>query len=341
MKRAAATCPGKLIISGEHAAVYGRPALIMAVNHFATVHLHAADDGVFRFQVPAFGRQLKYSADQLAALERRLEDRYQSFLDGDLPIGEVLRKPEELIPFAYWRVAQGAMPVDGMELEVDVDLPLGSGMGSSAAVALATIQAAVAFWEMNWSAEELYAAAMTCERLRHGEPSGIDPYTCLYGGFVRFREGEFAPLDLPAPQMYVVQTGSPECGTGDCVATVREEFGDSDIWDEFAAATEAVEAALEQDDTRILRQAIRENHRLLTRIGVVPGKVQDFVAHIEAAGGAAKICGAGAVRGETAGLVMVLADEQPAELCRRHGYDLLSVEGDPHGCRVLDGDDAG
>ena len=52
--------------------------------------------------------------------------------------------------------------------------------------------------------------------------------------------------------------------------------------------------------------AIRDNHRLLSRIGVVPTGVARWIETVEAAGGGAKICGAGSVRGSGAGMVWVV-----------------------------------
>ena len=80
---------------------------------------------------------------------------------------------------------------------------------------------------------------------------------------------------------------------------------------------------------------MRENHRLLTRIGVVPGPVQQFINDVEHGGGAAKICGAGAVAGDKGGVVMVVSDAPPVDLCQRYGYELNAVRGEPLGVRII------
>ena len=68
---------------------------------------------------------------------------------------------------------------------------------------------------------------------------------------------------------------------------------------------------------------------------MVPGRVAEFVAEVEAAGAAAKTCGAGAVAGDNAGMVLVAAKESPAELCAKYGYELMTVRPDPLGVRVV------
>jgi mevalonate kinase len=84
-----------------------------------------------------------------------------------------------------------------------------------------------------------------------------------------------------------------------------------------------------------MQSLIRENHRLLCRIGVVPQKVQQFVSEVEAAGGAAKVCGAGSVRGDSGGAVLVLADFMPAALAEKYGYNVSPLRGDPLGTRIV------
>jgi len=69
------------------------------------------------------------------------------------------------------------------------------------------------------------------------------------------------------------------------------------------------------------------------RIGVVPESVQNFISHIEANGGAAKICGAGAVAGDRAGAVLVVSDDKHAvtALTSRFGYNIIPISGESRG----------
>jgi mevalonate kinase len=63
--------------------------------------------------------------------------------------------------------------------------------------------------------------------------------------------------------------------------------------------------------------------------------VQQFIRDIEQWGGSAKVCGAGSVTGDTGGIVLVIAEEQPTEICRRYGYTVSTLRGDPLGTRMI------
>ena len=163
----------------------------------------------------------------------------------------------------------------------------------------------------------------------------MDSYISLYGGCVAFEGGEVRSVALPRMQMFLVETGVPEVTTGECVMQVKEQFENDMIWNDFEEVTREVEATVRENNDALMRSLLRENHRLLCRIGVVPQKVQQFVADVEAVGGAAKICGAGSVRGDNSGVVLVLADFTPTALAEKYGYTTSPVRGDPLGTRIV------
>ncbi len=171
--------------------------------------------------------------------------------------------------------------------------------------------------------------------MQHGRASGVDSYVSLHGGCVRFQGGEAQKVPLPRVPVFIVHTGVPETTTGECVSRVAREFEKSMIWDDFEEITRRVEQVLGRNDIGAIQAAIRENHRLLVRIGVVPERVQQFVADIERWGGSAKISGAGAIAGDKGGVVMVIAEKPPVELCTRYGYELVAVRGEPLGVRIV------
>jgi mevalonate kinase len=163
----------------------------------------------------------------------------------------------------------------------------------------------------------------------------VDSYISLYGGCATFEDGEAKSIPLPRMQMYLVETGAPEATTGECVVQVKEQFENDRIWNDFEDVTREVETAVRENNDALMRSLLRENHRLLCRIGVVPEKVKQFVGDVEAAGGAAKICGAGSTRGENGGVVLVLADFMPTTLAEKYNYKVSPVRGDPLGTRIV------
>jgi len=314
-----ARAPGKIIVSGEHAVVYGRPAIAMAVDLHAVATVGPAADGRLTFEIPALPATLACTPAELVALRDERLAGYAQFLAGRLPIAAVLPRAVELIPLAFSLVPGAVESRAGLHLRLDVQLPVGAGMGSSAAVALSVLKAADAWLAAGLDDAGLFDRGMQCERLMHGHPSGVDVHVSLHGGAVRFQAGQVQPRPPPAWPFVLLHTGKPACSTGECVMAVRGRFATSHIWDDFAAVTDAIDATLAQPVAPAVPELIHRNHRLLCEIGVVPQRVRRLIADIEAADGAAKICGAGAVRGDTGGVVLAVGVKDLEGLCREHG----------------------
>jgi mevalonate kinase len=252
-------------------------------------------------------------------------------------IRDVLYKPVDLFKFGFITVLDGLhRKMDsGIVIKLKSSIPVGSGMGSSAASVLSELRALGHYLRVDFKPEWYYEFSLETEKLQHGYPSGVDSYISLHGGCAAFQNGQARSVPLPRMKMYLIETGAPEAATGECVMQVKEQFQSDRIWDDFETVTNEVEKAVRENNSELMRSLLRENHRLLCRIGVVPQKVQQFVGDVEAAGGAAKICGAGSVRGQSGGVVLVLADFMPAALAEKYGYKVSPLRGDPLGTRIV------
>ena len=331
-----AIAPGKLILSGEHAAVYGRPAVAMAIDRSVSATIETAVGDQIAFDIPGIERE-SFTLLALRDFKRRAVTNYQLFLEGKMGIRNVLYKPVDLFKYGFITVLDGLHHSldSGVVVKLKSSLPVGSGLGSSAAAVLSELRALGHFLRVDFKPDWYYEFSMNAEKLQHGHPSGVDSYISLYGGAAVFQNGTARDVPLPRMKMYLVETGTPAATTGECVVQVKERFEFDKIWDDFEAVTKEVEAAVRENNGAAMRALIRENHRLLCRIGVVPPRVQNFISDVEAGGGAAKICGAGSVRGDGGGAVLVLADFMPAALAEKYSYRISPLRGDPLGTRIV------
>ena len=332
-----AIAPGKLILSGEHAVVYGRPALAMAIDRCAQSVISLGANELISFNLVDLKESDSFTIRALMDLKTRVQRNYQLFLNGQLGIRDVLLKPIELFEYAFITLLDGLHLKfsDGVNIQTQSNIPIGCGMGSSAATILSLLRGIGHYFRVEFRPDWFLKYSLEAEKLQHGFPSGVDSFISLNGGCALFQGGQASPVPLPRLTLYLVNTGTPAATTGECVVAVKSRFERDLIWNDFEAVTLALEKAVRENKLEDVQQAIRANHRLLTRIGVVPAKVQQFIGDLEAQGGAAKICGAGSVMGEQAGMVLVLADKAPAELCQRYGYEWSTVRGDPLGARIV------
>lgn len=332
-----AVAPGKLILSGEHAVVYGKPAIAMAIDRSAVFELTPQVGDQISFELPGQTEQQSFTLMALRDLKRRVENKYYEFLNGDVGIGYVLSAPIDLFRFAFIHTLDGLhRKLDsGLVLKLRSSIPMGCGLGSSAATVMSEIRAMGHYLRVDFKPEWYYEYSLEAEKLQHGRPSGVDSYISLHGGCARFQQGEARAMALPRMKMFMVQTGIPDSSTGECVMEVERKFCNSIIWSEFEEVTNAFEDAIRHNNLQKLHWLIRENNRLLNEIGVVPARIRQFIHEIEQWGGSAKICGAGSVTGDKGGIVLVIADRQPTEICSQYGYTVSPVRGDPLGTRII------
>jgi mevalonate kinase len=332
-----AIAPGKVILSGEHAVLHGCPAVAMAIDRSAQAIVTRTDTENVSFDLQNYDYSESFTLRALRDIKQRISSNYHEFLEGEMGIRDVLHKPVDLFQYAFIMMMDGLhFTVEhGLDVQLFSNIPMGCGLGSSAASVLSEIRAVGHYFRVDFRPEWHYRYSLEAESMQHGKASGLDSYISLHGGCARFQNGEATRLPLPSGPLFLVHTGTPLTTTGECVIEVDREFAGSSIWDEFAEVTADFEIALIHNDVEGIKNAVRRNHRLLAKIGVVPSTICQFIEAVEAQGDAAKICGAGAIHGETAGMVMIIAKEPPVELCRQFGFEIMAVRGEPLGARIV------
>lgn len=338
MSRVTASVPGKAILVGEHAAVYGHPALVAGVGLRLTATLEGRGRGgrAVEFALPDLGAREEHSWASLLEEAESARRGWEAWRDhrGELPMvaaddraGRVVRLALAEAEAALRELGPGIeQTLGGCVLTVSSELPLGAGLGSSAAVAVSVIAAAARIAGQEVDPSWIEAVAGQVERRQHGSPSGVDVAAVLRGGVLRFSHvgdttvfeslsvGESEATALESLQLF--HSGSPAESTGEVVAAVRSLRARqpelvADCFREIEEAGQDFHRTLLE--RRVSPEAVRRAHRALVGLGVVPEPVMRQIEEIERLGGAAKISGAGSLRGPGAGLVLAWCEEGAAE----------------------------
>ncbi len=304
----AGAAPGKVILFGEHAVVYGRPAVAAAIDvGLGATAEHDPQGPILR--IPSWGR------DGLT-VELRGADQTRDAMGR---------------AFAVALEVTGHPPDCPISVTLDGDLPLGIGLGSSAAFAVALIRALADVEGEALSTDALLAAAERIEKVFHGTPSGIDHTVVAHGGCLRFRRGArqpFVAVRPVRPLPLVIAWTLREGTTRDAVSRLRArhtaQFQHYDrLFDSIAAVAEAGVDAIEAGDFETLGALFDLNHGYLSAAGVCSPRNEEMV-HIARTAGAlgAKITGAGC-----GGAIIALApDAGPVVAAlEKAGYDAFAT----------------
>jgi mevalonate kinase len=330
LRTVTASAPGKLILAGEHAAVYGRPALVAAVDARLEAAATETDHAGVELDLGDIGVRETVSGADLRAYAERAREHWRSFAADPSP--HAFRELRGEDPAHLAKVALGETMLahgGGVEprwsVRIESRLPLGGGMGSSAATAAALIGAALRLLDRPADLATIEPLVLETERRQHGSPSGVDGAVVLRGGvqWVERVESGLRFEALPAgssllAELRVMDTGTPGQATGEVVAAVRQ-LRDADLaafdllLDRLEAAARRLRDALVANDGPALAAAMHDAQRGLERAGVVPLAVRQLARRIEARGGAAKVSGAGALAGPGAGC-LVIYHPHPASL---------------------------
>lgn len=293
---------GKVILLGEHAVVYGKPAVAVPIKNAVVAEVTDTDHSP-EIKVPAWD------------IDDKLEKSNSIWWDAIQNV------------FSQLDIADQKFAV-----HVKPNIPAAMGLGGSAAIAVAIIRVVSKHFKLDLTDDEVNQYAFVCEKAAHGTPSGIDNTIATYGRPLVYQSGEQQRMDiltLQKPLNLVIGISDRPSLTVDMVAGVRDRWRKNpalyeSLFENFRHVAESGIEALSEGDYRSLGHMMTINHGLLSAIQVSSPELDKMVQVARAHGAlGAKLTGAGG-----GGSIVALTDDNAEAIVKgltRSGFKALQV----------------
>jgi len=276
MTRAAA--PGKIILLGEHAVVYGRPAIAVPVRQLqAVAHVEHLRDG--------------RPNDVLIESRATGLGGWLSEMSADEPLARITGLALDRL---------GGLNGRSITVRVESEIPIASGLGSSAAVSVAVARAVSSYIGRPFDPAVVSELAFEVEKLHHGTPSGIDNTVIAFDRPVYFVKGS-APetLTVGATFDFLIADSGQASSTAVAVAHVRHRW-EADraalerVFDAIGGLVDRARTVFQGGRTKELGPLMDENQAHLEWLGVSSPDLDRLIRAARAAGAyGAKLSGGG------------------------------------------------
>lgn len=326
--------PAKLILSGEHSVVYGHPAISLPIPLYShcQITITPAEQTSFDISLLDLTKTQTFSISDFKKQTSNIEKRYKNFQQHSLLIDQVLHTDFDLILMTLKTFsALCKIPTGRWQIEIHSEILIGRGLGSSASIIVSVLKALENVCQIKLD-DKFLSLTQSIENYQHGHSSGLDPTTIYLNYPIEYQNREFSKIrlgQLPSPlKAWLIDSGKSKNSTGDTVCYVRDHFGtNQSIWQQFATTTRQIQTAWQTKNSHQLLQAVKSNQQLLCQIGVVPTALQAWLTELEQqTTGSGKVCGAGAIEGHSAGVVLFLSESSPAEFCQQHQLSFFELD---------------
>lgn len=261
MDKITVSAPGKLMLLGEHAVVYGYPCIVSAVDNYLSVKGEVIDSAYDQYNIGETNDDFIETAVDTVRKKYHIDNKV------------ILTTTSELT---------------------------GYGLGSSAAVTVATIKLLDEFFDIGLRGEDLFNLSYKCIRKHQPLASGYDIASAIYGGTIYF-DGRTKKVKRLSDQSLklIIGFSGIKADTVDMVRKVsdlNEKNPDitKNIFISISTLVKNAEAAIINKDWKLLGKLMNQNQELLVKLGVSSPKLDEMVKSAVTAGAyGAKISGAG------------------------------------------------
>lgn len=269
------SAPGKIILFGEHAVVYGRPALAVPVTqvHADVDILDASRAGIW-IDAPDINLHAELNT-----------------LPSDHPLASVIHN------FLF---LSRISPFPNLEIQIASTIPVASGLGSGAAVTVALTRALSSHLNFPLTDEQVNAFTYEIEKLHHGTPSGIDNTVITYARPVYFVKGQtIETFKVGLPFTIVIADTGIKAPTRESVGDVRklwqaDPIKGERVFDTIGSIANKARTSIERGKMKDLGTMMNRNHALLREMTVSSPGLDTLVSAALAAGAlGAKMSGGG------------------------------------------------
>ncbi len=259
-----ASAPGKLVLMGEHAVVYGHPAIVTAVGQRCIVSVEQSGGDNVVFDVPE-GMDTRFVSQAVHVLERR------------------------------WKVN-----LAGLTIHTTAGFSSTYGFGSSSAVVVAVITVIASYIQKKVSPKELFDRSYETVLAVQGKGSGIDVAAAIYGGTLYFVTGGkiIEPLAAKDMPLIIGYTGV-KVDTTVLINEVAEKMKTQTervnrAYDAIAKLVEDAKIKILEGDWERVGKLMDFNQEYLRDLGVSSEKLESLISAAKGAGAwGAKLSGAG------------------------------------------------